>query len=190
MDTNISDHITYREATFSSNAVRLNIDNTPNQKQLNNITAWALKVFEPWRSLANCPISVDVIFRSGVIQKTITGEFTSVNKVAGGDSLSQHQCEGGDSAGDLDNDNHPDRLQNNTLFIIAYNNLIVDFDKIIAENIDESGHVSWNHVSYNTERNQRRQSMVSFFVNNERVYRKFEIQKGFIRSKYLFETET
>jgi hypothetical protein len=171
----ISEHITYREAINSITAIRNGLDNTPNEAQLYNIKIWASKVFEPLRKLSACPISVDSIYRS-----------QQVNTYVGGVWNSQHLCNNGDSAGDLDNDNHPNRLQNNTLFYIAYNNLIVDYDQIIAENIDETDHVGWIHISYNSRRNQRRNALVSFYNDEKiRVYKFFDPVKGFIKSKYI-----
>ena len=191
----ITDHLTYREATFSMNATKHGIDNTPTAEQLTSIQKFAEHVFEPLRKLSgDKTIRTSIIFRSGVKQKSaITGKITSVNELAGGDPNSQHKCENGDAAGDFDNDGLEDRVQNNVLFKVAYNHLEVNYDKIIAENIDDSGHVDWVHISHNHKRKQRRIALVMFFcmVNGKRkkVYRIYDVFKGLVRSNYLLNGE-
>lgn len=195
MDSKISDNLTYREATFSQNAIKHGLDNTPNAEQLENLKALGVHVFEPLRHVSgDRSIRTIIMFRNGKLRKSIiTDKLTSVNELAGGDPLSQHKCIGGNAAGDFDNDGLSNRAQNNELFLFAYNNTEVNFDKIIAENIDNKGHVDWIHLSYNRKRDQRRVSSVMFFCEEngkpKKVYRTFDIQKGFIRSKYLIEGE-
>ena len=46
---NISEHITYKEATTSNKAKQLGISNTPNEKELRAMKLLADKVFEPLR---------------------------------------------------------------------------------------------------------------------------------------------
>lgn len=46
-DTNISEHITYAEATASNKAKQLGISNTPNEKELQAMKLLAEKVFKP-----------------------------------------------------------------------------------------------------------------------------------------------
>ena len=55
---NISEHISYKEATRSTTALRLGIDNTPDEYQLQNMELLAEKVFEPLRKAAGGPITV------------------------------------------------------------------------------------------------------------------------------------
>ena len=45
----ISDHITYAEAIHSNTAKRKQIDNTPNEKQIEAMKLLAAKIFEPLR---------------------------------------------------------------------------------------------------------------------------------------------
>jgi hypothetical protein len=184
-DYQISPHLSYRESVYSATAARNGIVNIPNEAQVSNIKVFANTVFEPLRSLiganinVNPAIHVDIIFRSA-----------ELNIKEGGVSNSQHLCLGGDSAADIDNNDFNDRAQNDILFITAYNHLNVDFDQMIAEDIDETGHIGWVHISHDYEKEtQRRQSMVSFFVNGERVYRTYDHISGFVRSKYLNEGE-
>ena len=55
----ISDHITYAEAIHSNTAKRKQIDNTPNQSQVEAMRLLATKVFEPLRKWTNGPIKVN-----------------------------------------------------------------------------------------------------------------------------------
>ena len=46
----ISQHISYKEATFSETATRQDIDNTPSEDQLCRMSTLAENVFEPLRA--------------------------------------------------------------------------------------------------------------------------------------------
>ena len=52
----ISKHISYKEATRSATALRLGIDNKPNEYELQNMEMVAKKVFEPLREAVDAPI--------------------------------------------------------------------------------------------------------------------------------------
>ena len=80
---NISEHITYKEATASNKAKQLGISNTPNEKELRAMKLLAEKVFEPLRKWYGKPIQVTSFFRSAKINKAIGG-------VQKGNSVSQH----------------------------------------------------------------------------------------------------
>ena len=41
----ISEHISFKEATKSNTALRLNLDNTPNDYQITNMVGLALNIF-------------------------------------------------------------------------------------------------------------------------------------------------
>ena len=58
----ISDHITYAEAIHSNTAKRKNIDNTPNETQVEAMKLLAEKVFEPLREWVGGPIKVNSFF--------------------------------------------------------------------------------------------------------------------------------
>ena len=78
----ISKHISFKEATISRTATRLDIDNEPNKEQLANMKLVAEKVFEPLRKWVGGPIKINSFFRS-----------PKLNKAIGGSSKSQH-CKG------------------------------------------------------------------------------------------------
>ncbi len=125
----ISDHISYKEATYSRTALRLDIKNKPNKQQLNNMVKLAEEVFEPLRIYANGPIKINSFFRS-----------PELNKAIGGSTKSQH-CHG--QAVDID-DTYS-YLTNAEMFnhIKEY----LDFDQMIWEFGDDDN-PDWVHVSY------------------------------------------
>lgn len=193
----ISDHITYLEAIGSNNAMKHGLDNTPNEEQLKNMRALGESVFEPLRRLSGgLRINIEAFHRSGVLQRSaLTGKMTSVNKLAGGATKSQHLTLGYNAAIDIDNDKYPDRTPNDKLFVTAYNNMEVNYDQIIAENIDDNGHVGWVHASHKRDSKQRRQALIMLFYyeseedkknkKKKRSYQIYNIAKGLIRSRYL-----
>ena len=70
---NISEHITYTEATRSDTAIKLGIDNTPNIDQLKSMKLAACRVFEPVRRHYGKPIRINSFFRSQELNKAIGG---------------------------------------------------------------------------------------------------------------------
>jgi len=64
----ISDHITYAEAIHSNTAKRKNIDNTPNETQVEAMKLLAEKIFEPLREWVGGPIKVNSFFRSEALK--------------------------------------------------------------------------------------------------------------------------
>ena len=125
----ISDHISYKEATYSRTALRLDIKNKPNKQQLNNMVKLAEEVFEPLRIYANGPIKINSFFRS-----------PKLNEAIGGSTKSQH-CHG--QAVDID-DTYG-YLTNAEMFnhIKEY----LDFDQMIWEFGDDDN-PDWVHISY------------------------------------------
>ena len=111
----ISDHISYKEATRSVTALRLGIDNTPNEYQLQNMEIIAKKVFEPLREAVNAPIKINSFFRS-----------EKLNKAIGGSTKSQH-CQGRA----IDIDDVYGSVSNAYMFYYIKDNL--DFDQLIWE---------------------------------------------------------
>ena len=131
----ISEHITYREATFSATAIRKGIPNDPDENQLKNMQILAEAVFEPLRKgLGDKPIKITSFFRS-----------RALNSIIGGASKSQH-CEG--MAMDLDSEDPTNRQ----IFDYIKDNLT--FDQLILEYPDTNDNPSWVHVSYNIDNNR------------------------------------
>lgn len=134
----ISQHVTYKEATFSATAVKRGILNEPDESQLENIVILVNEVFEPLRAgLGGKPIRITSLFRS-----------KELNRIIGGALSSQHLCHEG-AAMDLDNVD-PSNMQ---IFNYIKNNL--EFDQLIWEYEDLDGNPSWVHVSYHEGKNRK-----------------------------------
>ena len=132
-DTNISEHITYAEATASNKAKQLGISNTPNERELKAMKLLAEAVFEPLRKWYGKPIQVTSFFRSA-----------KINKAIGGSATSQHSL---GQAIDIDTVS-----DNRKLFDYIKDNL--PFDQLIWENGDDNT-PAWIHVSYSEVRNRK-----------------------------------
>ena len=132
-DTNISEHITYTEATVSNKAKQLGISNTPNERELKAMKLLAEAVFEPLRKWYGKPIQVTSFFRSA-----------KINKAIGGSATSQHSL---GQAIDIDTVS-----DNRKLFDYIKDNL--PFDQLIWENGDDNT-PAWIHVSYSEVRNRK-----------------------------------
>jgi hypothetical protein len=148
----ISQHISDKEGVYSRTAIRLDIDNTPNEEQLNNMKVLAEEVFEPIRMYANGPIKINSFFRS-----------PKLNKAIGGSGKSQH-CHG--QAIDLD-DTYG-HLTNAEMFEFIREHL--DFDQIIWEFGDEHN-PDWVHVSYVSPQENRKRCLKAYKENNKTKYK-------------------
>jgi hypothetical protein len=148
----ISEHISYKEATRSVTALRLGIDNTPNEYQLQNMEIIAKNVFEPLRKAVGGAIKINSFFRC-----------EDLNKAIGGSSTSQH-CQG--RAIDID-DNYG-YMSNNDMYKYIKQNL--DFDQLIFEFPDENGNASWIHVSYVDADSNRKRCLKAIKENGKTKY--------------------
>ena len=148
----ISKHISYKEGTNSVTAIRRGIDNTPNDKQLDNMVLLAEKVFEPLRVWVGGPIKINSFFRC-----------PQLNKAIGGSTKSQH-CHGQA----IDIDDTYGKVANSEMYNYIKNNL--DFDQMIWEFGDDDN-PAWVHVSYVSEDENRRRWLKAFKdKNNKTVY--------------------
>lgn len=135
---NLSPKVSLLSATKSETAIRLGIDNTPNQEQLDNMIRVSAKIIEP--ILTRFPTAyISSFFRS-----------PALNKKIGGSKSSQH-CKG--EAVDLDSPNNSANLD---IFLTVYDMV---FDQLILERPDEKGIPSWVHVSLK-DRDNRGQVLV------------------------------
>ena len=148
----ISEHISYKEATRSVTALRLGIDNTPNEYQLQNMEIVAKNVFEPLRKAVGGAIKINSFFRC-----------EDLNKAIGGSSKSQH-CQG--RAIDID-DNYG-HMSNNDMYKYIKENL--DFDQLIFEFPDDNGNASWIHVSYVDADSNRKRCLKAIKENGKTKY--------------------
>ena len=148
----ISKHISYKEGTNSTTAIRRGIDNVPNDEQLDNMVLLAEKVFEPLRVWVGGPIKINSFFRC-----------PQLNKAIGGSGKSQH-CHGQA----IDIDDTYGKVANSEMYHYIKKNL--DFDQMIWEFGDDDN-PAWIHVSYVSEDDNRRRCLkASKDNNNKTVY--------------------
>lgn len=127
---NISEHISYKEATQSQTATRKGIDNTPTEEELKAMKNVAEKCFEPVRVWYGKPIAISSFFRC-----------IALNRAVGGSDSSDH-VNGFSIDMDTENDNRK-------IFEWCIDNL--KFDQLIWE---FGG--AWVHISFrmNVSRNR------------------------------------
>ena len=148
---NISKHINYKEATKSATALRLSIDNTPGEYELQNMELIAEKVFEPLRKAINGPIKINSFYRC-----------EKLNKAIGGSIKSQH-CQGRA----IDIDDLYGYATNSFMYDYIKNNL--DYDQIIWEfGTDENP--DWIHVSYVDGDSNRKRCLKAIKENGKTKY--------------------
>jgi len=149
----ISKHISYKEATFSSTAIRKGIDNTPNDYQLQNMRLLAEKIFEPLREWAGHPIAVNSFFRSDALNRAVKG--------ASGSQHTQGRA--------IDIDDTLGGKTNKQMFDYIVENL--DFDQIIWE-FGNDKNPDWIHVSYVSADQNRKVKIKAKKVNGKTRYEK------------------
>ena len=147
----ISKHISYKEATFSRTATRLNIDNIPNEDQLHFMKIIAEEVFEPLRSYVGGPIKINSFYRC-----------PELNKAIGGSTTSQH-CKGQA----MDIDDTFGRCTNAEMYEFIKKHL--DFDQMIWEFGDDSN-PNWVHVSYVSPDKNRKRCLKAYKENGKTKY--------------------
>ena len=148
----ISENITFKEATKSNTALRLNLNNIPDAYQITNMVGVAKNVFEPLREYVGGAIKINSMFRS-----------EELNTAIGGSSRSQH-IEG--RALDLDDIyGHKTNLQ---MFNYIKDNL--SFDQLIYEFGDDNN-PAWIHVSYVSKEENRGRCLRAEKVNGRTSYR-------------------
>ena len=137
--TKISDNISYREATHSDTAKRLNIKNDPTEEHLVNMVLIADKVFQPLREWCEHPIKVNSMYRSEALNTALRGSKSSQHRL--GQAL------------DLDT---LGEKSNADLFNYISENL--SYDQLIWE-AGTDDEPDWIHVSYVNEEKNRKQRL-------------------------------
>ena len=148
----ISKHITYKEATRSVTALRLGIENVPNDYELQNMELIAEKVFEPLRKAVNGPIKINSFFRC-----------EELNKAIGGSSKSQH-CQGRA----IDIDDVYGYVSNSYMYYYIKDNL--DFDQLIWE-FGTDTEPDWVHVSYVDGDSNRKRCLLAYKEEGKTKYK-------------------
>ena len=147
----ISKHISYKEATRSATALRLGIENIPNEYELQNMEMVAKKVFEPLREAIDAPIKINSFFRC-----------EELNKAIGGSSKSQH-CQGRA----IDIDDIYGNVSNAFMYYYIKDNL--DFDQLIWE-FGTNDSPDWVHVSYVDEDSNRKRCLKAIREDGKTKY--------------------
>ena len=148
----ISKHISNKEGVYSRTALRLGIENKPNNEQLANMKLLAEEVFEPLRAYVGGPIKINSFFRS-----------PELNKAIGGSVKSQH-CHGQA----IDIDDTFGRCTNAEMYEFIKKHL--DFDQMIWEFGDENN-PDWVHVSYVSEKQNRNRCLQAYKENGKTKYK-------------------
>jgi zinc D-Ala-D-Ala carboxypeptidase len=148
----ISDHITYAESIHSNTAKRKQIDNTPNQTQVDAMKLLAEKIFEPLRKNVGGPIKVNSFFRS-----------VALNEAIGGVASSQH-CKGQA----IDIDDVYGRKSNAEMYKWVKENL--DFDQMIWE-FGTDMQPNWIHISYVSEEENRNKCLKAYKEHSKTKYK-------------------
>tara|TARA_Y100001963_G_scaffold91835_1_gene126455 strand:- start:1676 stop:2140 length:465 start_codon:yes stop_codon:yes gene_type:complete len=147
----ISKHISYKEATHSATALRRDLDNTPNDKQLKCMEEVAENLFEPLREWVGGPIKVNSFFR---------GE--PVNTAIGGSRKSQHM-----KGQAIDIDDTFGHKTNAEMYHYIKDNL--DFDQMIWE-FGDKNNPNWLHISWVSHRPNRKKLTIAKKVNGRTKY--------------------
>lgn len=134
----LSRYLTLEEATKSPTAIRLGIDNQPNDKQLANMRNVALKIFDRARESVGGPLYASSFFRS-----------PALNAAIGGSSKTSQHMEG--EAVDMDADVF-NFGTNVGIFYFIKENLI--YDQLIGEYPNKEGDFQWVHCSYSSTGNR------------------------------------
>ena len=125
------------EATRSQLALKLGIDNTPNQEQFKNMQAVAMNIFDKVRLNFGVPIFISSFFRSLKLNAATPGSSETSQHVTG-------------EAIDIDAD-YFGKVTNCQIFLFILNNCI--YDQLIWEFGDDES-PAWVHVSFSRTKNR------------------------------------
>ena len=143
----LSKHFTLDELTKSATAMRLGIDNIPNETELENLQKLVDNILEPLRVHYGRPIIITSGFRC-----------EKLNKAVGGSSTSQHRF--GQAA---DIRSVSDKREDNKELFQMIMEMKLPFDQLI----DEFDY-DWVHVSFSNR--NRRQVLHAKKINGKTVY--------------------
>ena len=150
----ISQHISYKEAVHSNTAKRRDIENKPNEDQLQNMFKVAEFIFEPLRLYVGGAIKITSFFRS-----------EHLNAAIGGSSKSQH-CQGCA----IDIDDVFEHKTNYEMFEFIRENL--NFDSLIYE-FGDATNPAWVHVSYVSQKENRNRVLRAVKKDGKTSYQVF-----------------
>jgi len=128
----ISKHITLQEATESATALRMGINNVPNEVELDAMKYVSENLFEPIREWYNKPIKINSFYRCLALNKAVNGSKTSGHVL--GNSI------------DISGGN---KVENKKIF---------DFIKLSGLNFDQvinEYDYTWIHISLKKDKNRK-----------------------------------
>lgn len=129
---NLSENFTLKELTRSDTADRLDIDNTPNEEQIESLRLLCENILQPVRDHFGKPVKINSGFRC-----------PALNQATGGSATSDH-CKGQACDFEIDGVSNPDLAQwiaDN----LKYTQLILEF---YTQGQPNSG---WVHASFNPD---------------------------------------
>lgn len=147
-------YFTIRELTKSNTAVRKGINNTPNSIIVNSLTVLIDNVLDPLREKWGAPIIVTSGYRC-----------PALNRAVGGASGSQHTK--GEAA---DIRSMSDSRDDNMKLLRCLLNSGIEFDQVIAENVDSQGRPDWIHVSFTRARQNRKKRTTMKKISGRTTY--------------------
>ena len=131
--TQLSENFTLKELTKSDTATRLDLDNTPNEEQIESLRLLCENILQPVRDHFGKPVKISSGFRA-----------PAVNQATGGSATSDH-CKGQAVDFEIDGLSNPDVAQW-IMDNLTYSQLILEF---YVQGQPNSG---WIHCSYNPEK--------------------------------------
>lgn len=150
MNPQLSTNFSLKELLRSDTAIRLGIDNTPDQEQLINLTHLCIFILQPVRDQ----------FGSTTVNSGL--RVLELNRAIGSSDNSQHRK--GEAA-----DIECKAVSNLELAKWIRDNL--DFDQVILEAYDGVDPTSgWVHVSYRADRKNRKKCLTATFINGKAKY--------------------
>lgn len=145
----IGKYLTLEECCKSATAIRLGIDNRPNQQQIIALQALAINVYDKVCEKFLLKIPVTSGFRSKELNAAISNSSASSQHMRG-------------EAFDLDLDGTTNGVTNAQLFNYIKQHL--DFDQLIWE-FGTSSNPDWVHVSYDVSGKNRKNVLKAFREN-------------------------